>query len=83
MLSERTADLESMFRPGVEADYFDDPASLLAQLRRYLDDDALRTRVAAAGRARVVADGHDVASRMRDLLDWVETWRSSVTGAIP
>jgi len=83
MLSERTADLESLFRPGIEADYFDDEASLLAQLRRYLGDDALRARVAAAGRARLIADGHDVDSRMRDLLDWVEGWRASVIGSAP
>ena len=74
MLSERTADLESLFAPGVEADYFDDRTSLLDQLSRYLSDDTLRARVAEAGRACAARDGHDVMSRMRDLLAWVESW---------
>ena len=75
LLSEYSDDLASLYSPGVEADYFRDAASLVAQLHRYLADDALRQSVAAAGARRVREDGHDVVSRMRDLLDWVEGWR--------
>jgi spore maturation protein CgeB len=75
LLSEYSDDLASMYTPGVEADYFRDAESLVAQLHRYLADDALRQSVAAAGARRVREDGHDVVSRMRDLLDWVEGWR--------
>lgn len=76
LLSERSGDLASLYAPGIEADYFHDAGSLVAQLRRYLGDDALRQSVAAAGARRVRADGHDVTSRMRDLLAWVDGWRS-------
>jgi spore maturation protein CgeB len=79
LLSEYSDDLASMYTPGVEADYFRDAESLVAQLHRYLADDALRQSVAAAGARRVREDGHDVASRMRDLLDWVEGWRGEST----
>ncbi|MCE2947082.1 MAG: glycosyltransferase [bacterium] len=75
MLSEHSDDLASMYTPGVEADYFTDAGSLVAQLKRYLADDVLRGTVAAAGARRVRDDGHDVVSRMRELVDWVEGWR--------
>jgi len=74
MLSEHSEDLVSLYTPGVEADYFNNSEDLVAKLRRYLADDALRLKVAAAGAKRVRADGHDVVSRMRALLDWVATW---------
>jgi hypothetical protein len=38
------------------------------QAERYCAGDALRARVAAAGRARVIADGHDLVSRARQVL---------------
>jgi hypothetical protein len=76
LLSEHSDDLASLYAPGVEADYFHDAPGLVAQLRRYLGDDALRRSVAAAGASRVRADGHDVVSRMRDLLAWVDGWRA-------
>jgi len=76
MLSEHSDDLATLFAPGVEADYFRDTDELLARLRLYLGDEPLRARVAAAGARRVHADGHDVSSRMRALLEWVATWHA-------
>jgi hypothetical protein len=71
LLSERTEDLEQLFRPGVEADFFSSKDEMIAKLRLYLGDDERRRRVAAAGLKRVHDDGHDVVSRMRELLGWV------------
>jgi spore maturation protein CgeB len=71
MLAEHTDDLAAMFKPGVEADFFRSPAELVEKLDLYLMDERLRKRVAAAGRERVVADGHDVVSRMRCVLEWI------------
>jgi spore maturation protein CgeB len=79
LLSEYSEDLAGLFAPGIEADYFHDRASLLQQLQRYLASDALRASVASAGAARVVADGHDVTSRMRELLEWVDGWRDELS----
>lgn len=77
LLAERTADLRSLFREGVEADYFGDGEELLRKVRLYLGDEALRRRVAEAGRRRVIADGHDVVSRMRQLTDWIEALKDA------
>lgn len=68
MLSEHSEDLVGLFRPGVEADYFTSPNELLDKLDIYLKNDDLRHRVSAAGRARLLTDGHDVVSRMRHVL---------------
>lgn len=71
MLSEYSEDLATMFAEGQDADYFRSAAELLAKLQLYLGDDARRAKVAAAGMRRVHADGHDVRSRMRNLLHWL------------
>lgn len=75
MLSEYTHDLSSLFREGIEADFFRSPAELISKLRLYLQDDKLRTTVADAGYRRVCADEHDVVSRMRQMLNWVQEIR--------
>ncbi len=71
LLSEHSDDLAGLFREGAEADYFRTREEMVAKLRTYLGDDARRQAVAQAGRRRVTADGHDVVSRMRQVLQWV------------
>lgn len=73
MISERTDDLQQLFRPGEEADFFSNKNELIEKLHLYLGDDALRRRVAAAGLRRVRKDGHDSISRMRELVSWVSS----------
>ena len=68
LLAPRTPELLRLFREDVEAAFFSSPAELVAQARRYCGDASLRARVAAAGRARVLQDGHDLVSRARELL---------------
>jgi len=71
MLSEFTEDLAGLFRQGVEADFFRSEEDLVARVKHYLADDAKRAGVAEAGYRRVREDGHDVVSRMAQVLDWV------------
>jgi len=73
MLSQRTDDLATLFREGIEAEFFCDRGELLAKVRRYVADAPRRRAVAQAGQDRVRQDGHDVVSRMRFFL---ETCRS-------
>lgn len=73
MLSEYSDDLASLFAEGLEADYFRSKEEMLAKLAHYIGDDARRHAIAAAGMARVSADGHDIRSRLRELLDWMTT----------
>jgi len=41
--------MESLFRPGVEADYFSSPGELVEKIRYYLDHEEARAAIAAAG----------------------------------
>jgi hypothetical protein len=72
MLSEYTPDLATLFREGEEADFFRSSGELVEKVEFYLADDEVRRRVAAAGLRRVHADGHDVTSRMQEMLRAVE-----------
>jgi len=76
MLSQRTADMEGLFRPGIEVAYFTSADELVEQARRYLADDQGRDEIAAAGAARVREAGHDVFSRMRELTTLIKEWRA-------
>lgn len=71
LLAEYTPDLATMFKEGVEADFFRTPDELVEKIRNYLQNDAFREKVATAGYKRVIADGHDAVSRMRQVLKWV------------
>ncbi len=72
MLAEYTEDLAGLFKAGEEADFFRTPSELAEKLDTYLRNEALRARVAEAGRRRVALDGHDVESRMRSVIEWVK-----------
>ncbi len=72
MLSEYSDDLASLFAEGREADFFRSKDELLDKLSLYLGDDDRRHSVAQAGLQRVNSDGHDLKSRLRDLLAWME-----------
>ncbi len=77
LLSEYSEDLASLFAEGVDAEYFRSMEQFRHKLRRYLVEAELaRTRVAKAGLLRVSRDGHDVVSRMRDVVRRIEEVRS-------
>jgi spore maturation protein CgeB len=69
MLSEYSSELASIYREGVEADFFRSKAELVEKVRFYLRDQPARDAVARAGYQRAYADGHDVESRMRAMLE--------------
>ncbi|MEQ1844976.1 MAG: glycosyltransferase [Nitrospira sp.] len=71
MLAEYTDDLATLFREGEEVEFFRNREEMIAKISRYLSDEERRLAVAEAGYRRVLADGHDVASRMRQLMSWV------------
>lgn len=75
MLSEYTEDLASLFHEGEEADFFRSSEELMAKIELYLTDEPRRQAVAEAGFRRVHEDGHDVVSRMRQVLVWLEEMR--------
>ena len=71
MLSEYTDDLASLYKEGDEADFFRTQDELIEKLMLYLGDEKLRKTVASNGYRRVVDDGHNVVTRMKQVLDWV------------
>jgi spore maturation protein CgeB len=75
MLSERTDDLTGLYKEGKEADFFRSKEELIEKLTLYLGDEQLRQAVAFNGYRRVVRDGHDVVSRMKQILEHVEKIR--------
>lgn len=77
MLSEYSHDLATLFKAGVEADFFRNRDEMIEKIKYYLANDEIRKKVALAGRQRVIEDGHDVASRMKQLLTWVESDKRS------
>lgn len=72
MLSEYSEDLAGMFREGIDAEYFRSRAELLDKAKFYLRNDSAREKIAEKGYARVVKDGHDVRSRMRQFMAHVQ-----------
>lgn len=72
LLSEYSDELATLYQAGVEADFFRTKEELMQKVHRYVNNEPLRILVAQAGYHRVVADGHDVVSRMKQVLEWAE-----------
>ncbi|MBC8551754.1 MAG: glycosyltransferase family 1 protein, partial [Candidatus Brocadiales bacterium] len=72
MLSEYSDDLAVLFTEGKEAEFFRNKEELSDKLTHYIKNNEMRRTVAAAGYNRVVNDGHDIVSRMKKVLSWVE-----------
>lgn len=77
MLSEYSSDLAGLYREGEEAEFFRNKDEMVSKIEYYLAHDAQREAVAAGGWRRVYTDGHDVVSRMRDLIEQVENIRGA------
>jgi spore maturation protein CgeB len=71
LLAERTPMHLSLFREGVEAEFFDPtrPEELAAKVRDLLADDARRDAIRTAGRAAVLRGGYTYDDRIRQILD--------------
>ncbi len=69
MVAEYTDDLaHNLFTPDTEAVYFRSHAELLMQVQRLLANPALAAEIGAAGRARLLRDGHEVTDRAQQVL---------------
>lgn len=71
LLTDRRGGIERLFEPGREIMLYDGPEDAAEQLARCLGDADLRARVAAAGRARVLAE-HSYDHRLRSLFAAME-----------
>lgn len=71
LFSEYSDDLATLYKEGRDIEFFRSKGEVVEKLRRYVHDDPLRQSVATAGFRRAWADGHDVVSRMKQLLVWI------------
>jgi spore maturation protein CgeB len=76
MLSEFSDDLASLYEEGKEVDYFRSKIEMIEKIKKYLNDSSVRKTVAEAGLKRVNYDGHDILSRMRQVVKWAESIQS-------
>lgn len=78
MLSQYTNDLNSMFKEGVEAEYFRDKEEMMNKIRYYLKHDTEREKIALAGYERLLRDGHEVKDRAREIIKTFEEIRGGM-----
>lgn len=71
LLSEYSADLDSIYRRDREAVYFESVQEMRGKLEWLLADDAKCKEIAIAGMQRMWKDEHDVVSRVKKLLGWI------------
>lgn len=68
LLSEYSEDLVGLFSSGIDADFFSSKDELLYKISYYLKNDNERNAISISGNARVINDGHDIYSRMSQVL---------------
>jgi len=68
LLSEYSDDLASLYKEGVEAEYFRDRDEMLRKMKFYLENPDARKKIADAGFDRAKVSGYDIDSRMKVLL---------------
>jgi glycosyltransferase involved in cell wall biosynthesis/SAM-dependent methyltransferase len=71
LITSEADGLESLFTDGEDLVIFRRDEDVFACIERYLADDEARTRIAAAGQARVLAE-HTYDHRMRSMLETLE-----------
>lgn len=69
MLADRTDEHREFFEEGEEADFFSSPEELTDKIRFYLENEALREKVAANGYARCLKSGYSYKSLMSKVLN--------------
>ena len=69
MLAERTTEHTSLFREGVEADFFSDNDELLRKVQYYRRNTAEARQIGLAGRKRCEESGYDYTSRLGRILN--------------
>ena len=82
MLSEYSDDLATLYKEGLEAEFFRTKEEMMDKIKYYLTHDVQRREIARRGRERVLLDGHDVTARMKQMMDiisplkgWQDSWR--------
>ena len=75
MLAPRNPDLQSLFKEGVEAEFFATRDEMMDKIRYYISNDSARKAIAKAGRERLLGDGHEAEDRVRTVIRHVRQHR--------
>lgn len=73
MLAERTAEHLSLFKEGIESEYFDSNTELLNKVRYYLTHVEERKRIAKAGYERCIHGGYSNQDRLKTIFNYICT----------
>ena len=77
MLTERSSTHEELFSEDGEAAFFGSPDEFVAKVRKYLEHDEDRIRIAAAGHRKITQGRHTYADRLAEILDAARTAQGS------
>jgi spore maturation protein CgeB len=72
LLAERTFEHEGFFVEGREAEFFTSPGEMVSKAKFYLENEALRSRIAERGRERCRRSGYDTDSVLSRILKSIE-----------
>ena len=75
LLAERTQGHMDRFVEDEEAVFFTGYDELVQKIRRYLDDEPARARIAAAGHKRCITSGYDNDTQERRILEKITELR--------
>lgn len=75
MLSEYSDDLNSLFKEGVEAEYFRSKEEMIEKIKYYLQNDKEREKIAMAGYQRLLKDGHEAEDRVKEIIRVFNTYK--------
>lgn len=73
LLTEYTDDLSGLFVEGQQAEFYRSKNEMIEKIKKYMNNAPLRQQIAEAGRVWVNEQGHDVNSRMRQVILWIES----------
>lgn len=68
LLSEFSDDLTTIFKEGVDADFFRNRDELVSKVKFYIENEKVRNKIALNGYKRIISDKHDVLSRVKYVL---------------
>ena len=68
LLSEFSDDLTTIFKEGVDADFFRNRDELVSKVKFYIENEKVRNKIALNGYKRIILDKHDVLSRVKYVL---------------
>lgn len=76
MLSEYTEDLSTLFIEGEEAEFFKNHGECLDKIKYYINRDSLREKIAQKGFENVYRNGHDIDSRVKEVMKVITRYLS-------